>query len=153
MSQTESVKDAVLYCFDGSEGAKRALERTAKLFPNHRAVVVNVWQSIWNTPMAPTLAGLGAETVEKVDQAAARRSLEVAEEGARLIPGAEARSLKESGRVWRTVLDVADSVNASVIVVGSRGLGALKSTLLGSVSQGLVNHSHRAVMVVPPEDR
>ncbi len=153
MSQTEKVEDAVLYCFDGSEGAKRALERTAQLFPGHRAVVVNVWQSIWDTAMAPPLAGVGADTVEQVEQAAARRSLEIADEGARLIPGAEARSVKEHGRVWRTLLDVADSVDASVIVVGSRGLGALKSTILGSVSQGLANHSHRTVMVVPPGDR
>jgi nucleotide-binding universal stress UspA family protein len=145
--------DTVLYCFDGSEGARRALEQASKFFPGHRSLVACVWQSVWNTAMAPPLAGLGSDTVEQIDHAAAIRAGEVADEGARLVPGAESRAVKEQGSVWRTILEGADSVNAAVIVVGSRGLGAVRSTILGSVSQGLVNHSNRAVIVVPPEDR
>jgi nucleotide-binding universal stress UspA family protein len=145
--------DMVLCCFDGSEGARRALEQASKLFPGHRALVVCVWQSIWSTAMAPPLAGLPSDTVEQIDRAAATRAGEVCAEGARLVPGAESRAVREDGTVWRTILEVADSVDASMIVVGSRGLGGLKSTILGSVSQGLVNHSGRPVLVVPPEDR
>jgi nucleotide-binding universal stress UspA family protein len=148
-----SAGNPVLYCFDGSEGARRALEDASTLFPGHPSIVVCVWRSIWSTAMAPPLAGLPADTVDQIDHAAALRADEVAAEGARLVPAAESRAVKEDRAVWQTILDVADSVDAPVIVVGSRGLGALKSTMLGSVSQRLVNHSPRPVLVVPPENR
>lgn len=38
----------------------------------------------------------------------------------------------------------------SMVVVGSRGLNAIRRTFLGSVSSYLVHHSHCAVMVIPP---
>ena len=146
-------KEMVLYCFDGSEGAMRALERAATLFPGHPSLVVCVWQSVWDTVMAPPLAGLPGDTVEQIDHATAERSRELAHEGVRLVPGAEPRMTKERGSVWRTILEVAESVDASVIVVGSRGLGGLQSMILGSVSHALVNHSPRPVLVIPSEDR
>jgi nucleotide-binding universal stress UspA family protein len=37
-----------------------------------------------------------------------------------------------------------------VIVVGSRRRGGVQSALLGSVSSGLLRHSHRPLLVVPP---
>ena len=34
------------------------------------------------------------------------------------------------------------------MIVGSRGLGGVKRVLLGSVSEGIVHHSHRPVLVM-----
>lgn len=44
------------------------------------------------------------------------------------------------------------SKEAQLLVVGSRGLGSFKGTLLGSVSQHCVMHARCPVMVVPRED-
>jgi nucleotide-binding universal stress UspA family protein len=43
---------------------------------------------------------------------------------------------------------LADSTDADLIVLGSRGLGAIKGTLLGSVSRGVLSRTSRPVAVV-----
>jgi nucleotide-binding universal stress UspA family protein len=47
------------------------------------------------------------------------------------------------------ISDVAASVNADLIVVGSRGHSALLGALLGSVPARLIQMAHRPVLVVP----
>jgi nucleotide-binding universal stress UspA family protein len=42
----------------------------------------------------------------------------------------------------------ADSMNADLIVIGSRGLGGVTSALLGSVSKGVLKHAGCPVLVV-----
>ncbi len=54
------------------------------------------------------------------------------------------------GDATESVLDIADEVDADLIVVGSRGLRGLRRTL-GSVSTRLVHHSNRSVLVVHPK--
>jgi nucleotide-binding universal stress UspA family protein len=50
---------------------------------------------------------------------------------------------------WRAVAATARAHGASVIAVGSRGLGAARSALLGSVSAGLLQNAELPVLVVP----
>ena len=52
---------------------------------------------------------------------------------------------------WRAVAAAARAHDASVIATGTRGMGAARSALLGSVSSGLVRNAERPVLVVPDE--
>jgi nucleotide-binding universal stress UspA family protein len=50
---------------------------------------------------------------------------------------------------WRAVAGAARAHGASVIAIGTRGQGAARSALLGSVSSGLVQNAELPVLVVP----
>jgi len=47
------------------------------------------------------------------------------------------------------IVAVAESENASFIVVGTRGLDVVRRTLLGSVSDYIIHHSKIPVVVCP----
>ena len=47
------------------------------------------------------------------------------------------------------ILAEAEDVDASVIVIGTRGLRGLKSMVLGSVSHAVISHAGLPVLVVP----
>ena len=49
-----------------------------------------------------------------------------------------------------TICKIAKDHSASVIVTGQRGLGAIRRTILGSVSDYVIHHSHIPTVVVPP---
>lgn len=57
------------------------------------------------------------------------------------------------GSPAEVVLDLAQSRDFDLIVVGSRGLGAAKGALLGSVSSEIVQKADRPVLVARPIDR
>lgn len=52
------------------------------------------------------------------------------------------------GRPEAEIVRLAEEIGAEIVVVGSRGLGVLRRTLLGSVSNSVVRHSHGSVLVV-----
>jgi nucleotide-binding universal stress UspA family protein len=54
------------------------------------------------------------------------------------------------GPVVNRLSEIAEDEDASLIVVGSRGRGAMASTLFGSVSESLANAAPCPVMIVPP---
>jgi nucleotide-binding universal stress UspA family protein len=49
--------------------------------------------------------------------------------------------------VAETIIAIAEQRDASVIVIGSRGVGKIKG-LFGSTSRALLNHCDRPVLVV-----
>lgn len=147
--------DPLILCYDGSEDARHAIERAGNLFSGGRALVLTVSQS---TASLGSFAWSG-ETAGMVDfaaldRAAAQDSGRMADEGVRLAREAglqaEPTAVEATGPVWRTIIETADRHHAAVIVMGSRGLTALRSMLLGSVSGPVVHHAHRPTLIVPP---
>jgi nucleotide-binding universal stress UspA family protein len=46
------------------------------------------------------------------------------------------------------IVDLAEEIEAGLVVLGSRGLGGVKRALMGSVSYSVVRHAHCPVLVV-----
>jgi nucleotide-binding universal stress UspA family protein len=153
----EDTGGPLLLCYDGSDGAKRAIAAASRLFGGRKALVFHTWES-W-VAEAPTLAGVSA-TVKgmavELDQAADEQSEDRTAAGVEIAEhaGFDAEGLSEraEGPIWKAVLDAADRHASAAIVIGSRGLTGI-SAALGSVSNGVVHHSRRPVLVVPDQDR
>jgi nucleotide-binding universal stress UspA family protein len=68
------------------------------------------------------------------------------------IEGADATLLAQShlrmGRADEEIVELAQSIDAGMIVMGSRGQGRLRRALVGSVSESVVRHAHCPVCIV-----
>ena len=138
--------------YDGSPAADAAIRAAATSLAESAAVVVTAWVSVlFAGPL-----GFGNPHVDPdVDAAQAARAASICEHGADVAREAgfaavSARAEHADGAAWATILAVADEVDASVIVVGARGLSTVSSALLGSVSHAVAQHARRPVLIVPP---
>ena len=52
-----------------------------------------------------------------------------------------------TGSPGEVIVRVAEDENADIIVIGTRGLGVVRRTLLGSVSDYVLHHAHVPVIV------
>ena len=62
--------------------------------------------------------------------------------------GVEARCELLQGDTIGEIVTLADSIDADLIVIGSRGHGGLTSALIGSVSRSVLHESRRPVLIV-----
>ena len=96
------------------------------------------------------------EAAAELDEEDRRAAERLASEGAELAGqagfDAHAHALHGQPKAWPALLAAADAADAAVVVIGSRGRGAVKSALFGSVSSGLLHHAKRPVLVVPPSE-
>jgi nucleotide-binding universal stress UspA family protein len=146
----------ILLGYDGSEDARAAIEQAGKLLGGQPTTVLTVWEPFLEV-LTRTSYGVGATAemldIDQIDAASREGAQQRAQEGAELArkAGLDAEPLicAQKTSVADAILKQAAELDASAIVVGSRGLTGIKSILLGSVSHGLIQHADRAVVVVP----
>jgi nucleotide-binding universal stress UspA family protein len=145
----------VLLTYDGSENAKAAIEHAGAVLQHGPAVVATAWTTFEGAAPAALLALPGdmvREGTAALDEAGRETAEGMAAEGAELARAAgfeaEPRAVVSSGPFFAALIDLADELDASVIVAGSRGRSALRAAVLGSVSTGLLHHTRRPVMIV-----
>ena len=142
--------------YDGSENSRRAIEHAAALLPGRRAKVVCLWHPLAGLMLRSDVEGLSGatrEAADELDAADAQAGRRAAEEGAVLATDAGLEAEPYSGRIdgklWATLLRLADEQRSAMVVAGQRGQSGVEAALLGSVSHGVLHHSERPVLIVP----
>jgi nucleotide-binding universal stress UspA family protein len=145
--------EPILICYDGSQSAEHSFHAVAALLAGRTAIVVDI---------GPVLTGVEAYAavtpginVSLLEQENLTDAMERAEQGAELArrAGFDAEARAElSAPTWQGIVDLANEIDAAVIVIGSRGLKGVRERVEGSVSHQLAEHARRPVLVVPPNE-
>lgn len=118
----------IMVGWDDSPGASAAIATAADLFPDRELIIVGVGlPEDEHTPRPP-------------DEHAARASYV-------RLPLIDRAGYTQA--VAEQLNSLADERAAAAIVVGSRGRGAMREILLGSVAKATLHRSHRPVLVTP----
>jgi nucleotide-binding universal stress UspA family protein len=136
----------ILIATDGSEAAREAVDFGLELASEQgaRAVLVHVAPAVDVAP--PSGFGMSAAVEHELsdyDWSPLEDALALADER-----GVEASTHMLTGETVDEIVAYADTIDADLIVVGSRGHGTLASALLGSVSRGVLREARRPVLVV-----
>jgi len=140
----------VLVAIDGSSFSQAALESVATRPwpPNTEFKVLHVVEPP-SLLMGREMAAYDPE-FEAVWKALREQAKDMVEKGAARLSGAHlnvSTALIE-GDPKSQILDLAKEWKADMVVLGSHGRTGLSRFLMGSVSQGVVNHAHCSVEVV-----
>ena len=149
----------VIAAYDGSEGARRAIQAVGRVLSGRATVVVHTWEPAGHRSLTAGALAAGAPVddlraiVAQLERELADRAAATTEEG---VAAARAAGLDAVGdtvesdkSAWRAVDAAARAHGAAVIALGTRGFGAARSVLLGSVSSGLIQNAELPMLAVP----
>jgi nucleotide-binding universal stress UspA family protein len=140
----------ILLATDGSEDARQATQAAAELSKDTGSEV----HVTYVHPSPRELRGhhlYSQEVMSSVLEQAeeeGRSFLEEQAERLRAWGGKVAETHLRAGEPDKEIVKLSEELGAGTIVIGSRGLGALKRALMGSVSESVVTHAHCPVFVV-----
>ncbi len=141
--------NTILVPYDSSQMANKALIRAseiAKTF-NSRLIVLTVVDISFpypelfaiDNPEKNYFETMRDLAMERIDQVMKKMDIEY-------------EKVVVRGKPSQAIVEVADQVNADLIVIARKGESGFVRTLLGSVSQSVIVHAKCECLVIPPEN-
>lgn len=143
------MKRNILVAYDGSELSEKAIQealKQANAFQNVKVYLVAVFSPAGLGTSYPGMTeDVKREMIEKHQMKLDEVAASFTDESMVYTDVLVDYSLRNVGRV---IVDYAKEKAIDLIVIGSRGLGGVKGTILGSVSSQVVEHASSNVMIV-----
>lgn len=158
MSDETKSQRNVFIGVDGSKHSERAFKfYMSDIYKSGDYVIIFHAQEMPSLPAAPYPYGFANfdefQHIMKQAEEDTKILLLRYENNLKTKPDIKFKLVKECGKPGELICKNCQAENARLVVLGSRGLGAVRRTFLGSVSDYVVHHCHVPVCVVPPEDR
>jgi nucleotide-binding universal stress UspA family protein len=149
----------ILLATDGSSEAEMAARTAVDLGKqtNSQLHVIHVWDIASSALLYPEATDPeGVELPDPVleddlERRAEQRGRKVLDEEAERVRSAGGKLAKAHlmmGEPAREIVHLVEDIGAGLVVMGSRGQGGIRRTLMGSVSDWVVRHAHCPVLVV-----
>jgi nucleotide-binding universal stress UspA family protein len=149
MDITSLPQGSVVVAIDGSDHAERALEWAADAAHRERRPLLLAHALGMPNPYTYTSAVVDAGALSTAIREAGEELVrEAAERVREAHADLEVQTVCEVGDARDLLVDLSE--RAHLLVVGSRGRGAVRSLLLGSVAAAVTRHAHCPVVVLRP---
>ena len=155
MTRSGNSSRPALLCFDGSDHARRAIAEAGALLEGGTALVVHAWEplsSAFQHNPGITWPDRLINAAPEIDAASEETAHWLAEQGVELAraAGFEAGPIvsEASDGLSAEIAAVAEQHDASVIVLGSRGLSTPRAGGLGGVARVLLESCKRPTLVI-----
>ena len=140
----------ILLATDGSEEARRATQAAAELSKDTGSEV----HVTYVLPSPTALRGhhtYSREVMRSVLEQAEEEARSFLEEQSKQVGaygGKVAETHLKAGEPDKEIVKLSEELGVGTIVIGSRGLGAVRRALMGGVSESVIRHAHCPVFVV-----
>ena len=140
----------IIVAIYGSPDADQALTQAVDLAESEHARLT-LFSAVVTAPTTAYMGGGGAVAAAFAQNAATETEKILREAVERIPDGVSVRTVLSSEPVRLALIHQIATGYHDLVVMGSRGRGALRSVLLGSVSHYVLNHSPVPVLVVHAE--
>lgn len=135
---------------ESGRAARMVTELSNRLGSEMHLVYVEPMPSVYGVPECAIYAPDTQNYLEEIERRAQER---LGEEAAKIreYGGEVVAAHPKAGRPDAEIVRLAEELDAGLVIVGSHGFGPFKRVLLGSVSDSVVRHATRSVLVVRGE--
>lgn len=149
---SESSGNLVLMCVDDTEHSLRAFHWYHKHFYREDHIIGLVY--VYQYPSGDPIQNANNADYKRKLHVVLEKSVMVTRQFQELCDERDMTSRvfteEKDESIGHTICKLAQEHQATCIVMGQRGLGAVKRTIYGSVSDHVLHHAHITVLIVPP---
>lgn len=141
----------IMIAVDGSSESLQAVREALKLIARGLRTEI----ALVNVQEPASLLELATRDADAIAAAAVQAGENLMSEAAALLDAEGVGYSMEVvlGEPGSMLLEMAEDLNADMVIMGARGMGALKSAIVGSVSKTVITQCRRPVLVVrSPEE-
>jgi len=133
----------ILVCCDGSKYSENAIRKACNLAKKYHSELTLI-HVIDRTRKSDVFAGNEyTQILRKYAKSTLQKAKKIANEN-----GFEPKIVKKEGNIANEIIEFSKKAKMDLIVVGSKGLGAVLRFFLGSVSSKIANHAACSVLIV-----